>query len=517
MNKPHRQSLFTPLQEANPSIYLTSAWQAHEKVVMQLSQLSQNVLLITAPLEGGKTSFLRHILSAPSKDLHKVSITIEAHSTVETLLKQVMLSFGLNFKNSADAYEQIFHLQQHSVTSGLGMLSLFVDDAHLLTTEQLQALLQLVNHQAEPSQQLRLILLGEPSLELRMFSPELTAITHGKIYTIELESWTIQDINTFLKQTCAEVSFSKEEVALMFEKTRGLPGLIIRDKNAVLEQKTLTGKPMTKRSFKLWGLHPISLGVLAGITLGGVYLIFNNLTSEEEATIAPINAAQSNEQKWPEQNISPKKTSPAVAFHFDKVDTSDVIEDDMKQDAEEAKPLSEHMPQMDTPKAQLQAQAPAPAATQAPAPAQDHEQPSPAQIAKQPVTAQKVETAVKVEKIAKAEKITPKAATNKSLSAQENYLLGLDKRQYTLQLLGASKESSIQQFVKKHALEGTSYSFHTKRQGKDWYAVVYGNYKSADEAKQAAKNLSQTLKSSNVQPWVREVSAVQKDIQQKQG
>lgn len=500
MNKPRRQSLFASHQEAAPShLYFTPAWQAHEKVVMQLSQLSQNVLLITAPFEGGKTSFLRHVLAAPSKDLHKVSISIEAHSTIEALFKQVMTSFGLDFNHIDDAFAQIYHLQQHSQPHDLGTLALFVDDAHLLSNEQLQALLQLVNTQAEPYQQLRLILLGEPSLELRMFSPEFTAITHGKIYTIELESWTIQDISAFLKQSCPGASFSKEEVAMMFEHSRGLPGLITREKNLALEQKMTTGKPMTKRSYKLWGLHPISLGVLAGITLGGAYLIFNNLTSEEQATVAPINAAQSTEQNWPAENDSPKKTSPAVAFHFDKVDTSDVIEDDMKQEMEDAKPLSQQMPKIDEPKAQIAAKTQE--VTQPPKPEQKAE----------PKVAPKVAQTVKTEKVAHKE------ASKKSLSAQENYLLGLDKGKYTLQLLGASKESSIQQFVKKHALEEKSYAFHTKREGKDWYAVVYGNYASASEAKQAAKNLSQTLKSSNVQPWVREVSAVQKDIQQNQG
>ena len=116
---------------------------------------------------------------------------------------------------------------------------------------------------------------------------------------------------------------------------------------------------------------------------------------------------------------------------------------------------------------------------------------------------------------AKSQVKTQKESSKKSLSLEENTLLSRDKHRYTLQLLGASNQVSIQEFIRKHAIEQKAHSFKTKRQGKDWYVVVYGDYSSSQEAKKAANAMPSSLKNAHVQPWVREVSAVHEDIHNK--
>jgi DamX protein len=52
--------------------------------------------------------------------------------------------------------------------------------------------------------------------------------------------------------------------------------------------------------------------------------------------------------------------------------------------------------------------------------------------------------------------------------------------------------------------------------GKDWYVVVYGNYATQEQAKAAMKELPPALAAAPLQPWIREISAIQADIEKVQ-
>ncbi len=513
MNKSHKKSLFTSYDEEASKTYITPNWQQHEELISHVSQFSQNILLIIAPQGGGKTTFLQHFLDKTTPELTKKSFSGHSQTTCEELLKKVALSFNLTWQGSHDLAKQVREaIEENALRSGTTW-TLFIDDAHLLSNEQLQALVQLVNFEDEPRKQCRLVLLGEPSLELRLFSPEFTAVSHGKIYTIELESWTLQDVQGYLAKDHFSSQLSKDQIALIYERSRGLPGYVIREVNDALEHLTTTGKKMNKRKFKLWGFHPISFGILAGLVMGGSYLLLNN-NGDEEGTSTPVNAAQQAENTWGANEISPKKTSPSVAFHFDKVDTSDIVEDDMIQEQNTSPENIKHENAVSdktmAPKSALEMQK----TSLTKAPKIDEPKVQIEQVAKAEVKAQtQIQPQAQVQ--AKEKVKAQKEYAKKSLSDEESYLLSVDKHHYTLQLLGASKESSINAFIKKHGIEEKAHAFHTKRQGKDWYVVVYGNYSSAQEAKTAANAIPSSLKNANVQPWVRELNAVHQDINQK--
>ncbi len=522
-----KKSLFTSQETENSNYYLPPTWQHHEEVIRHLSQLSQNVLLVIAPQDGGKTTFMQHMLDKRTPALHKMHLTAKAHTSVEAMLNQVVQSFGLDWHGVQQTRDDIHHLQFQGQSQHLGIWTLFVDDAHLLSNEQLQALVELINFEAQSINQMRLVLLGEPSLELRMFSPDFTAISNNRIYTIELESWTLQDVQTFVNATSVGQLFNKDQVLSIFERSNGLPGAVVREKLSALEQQGSNGKRKTKKSFNILGLNPISLGVLAGLALGGTYLVVNNANTQEEASPTPVNAAQTAEQNWPSQNASPKQSSPSVAFHFDKVDNSDVIEDDMKENHEEQPQVLTVAPAPTTKENQAHTE---PAVQQAPQQAvkqtaQEITQQTPVQT-KESDSAQankqnEVQNAKAVKVTEKPQKVVApaqpkqKQSAKKGLSEQENHLLSVNKRHYTLQLLGASNEESIKKFVKKHGLEKTTYAFQTKRQGKDWYIVVYGDYSTNQEAKLASEKMTKQLNSSNIQPWVRDLNAIHKDIELK--
>lgn len=492
--------------------FITKEWKQHAELVAHLGQFSQNILLVAAPKGGGKSTFLQHVIQIVTPNLRKISLQGGETTKAEELIQKVANQFKISWSGIEATLLQIRTVVAESYQRDRLTSCLFVDDAHLLTNDALQAVLKLVDFDVESNAQFHLVLLGESSLELRLFSPELSQLVQGKVYAIELDTWTLRDLTTFLAEDGSLADLTADQVAYIFEQSRGIPGSVVRMRNTVLDKSTIAGKKMSKQDSKKRAIHPISLGVMLGVLVGGGYLLFNGIL-EEDGSNAPINAAHA-EDPWAKE-ITPQKPA-KVAFHFDNeqqaINASD--EDTSEEKGGRAMPLASNVPMHEEVAATTPAAAPVSAVVPAPV---VHRAPAAAS------TAAKAEAeAVKTDE-PNATQATPeqhsaksnqqqKVAAGRSLSDEEKYLLTLNKHHYTLQLLGASRVESIQQFVERHALENNTYSFSTKRADKDWFAVVYGDYPSAQAAKAAIQNMPHSLKQAKLQPWVREMQSVQDDI-----
>lgn len=95
------------------------------------------------------------------------------------------------------------------------------------------------------------------------------------------------------------------------------------------------------------------------------------------------------------------------------------------------------------------------------------------------------------------------------LSRDEQHLMAMNPNHYVIQLLAASIDANVEQFIVRHGLQGQAFYFHTLRDGKDWYAVVYGEYPTKEAANQAKAALQQQY---HVRPWVRSVTDIQQEI-----
>ena len=99
------------------------------------------------------------------------------------------------------------------------------------------------------------------------------------------------------------------------------------------------------------------------------------------------------------------------------------------------------------------------------------------------------------------------------LTPREKWLMSLDKSQFTLQMLGATEEASVQKFLARYpSLKDIAY-YRTTLRDRDWYVVVYGLYASKDAAKQALNDLPKGLRESG--PWARSVESVQQEIRKR--
>ena len=84
-------------------------------------------------------------------------------------------------------------------------------------------------------------------------------------------------------------------------------------------------------------------------------------------------------------------------------------------------------------------------------------------------------------------------------------------RYYTLQLASSTNPKLIQKHYRENQFEGEGGYYRSYRQGKNWYALVYGSYSSINEAKQAVEALPEELR--KWKPWVRKFQDIQRIMQ----
>jgi DamX protein len=90
-------------------------------------------------------------------------------------------------------------------------------------------------------------------------------------------------------------------------------------------------------------------------------------------------------------------------------------------------------------------------------------------------------------------------------------LLSQPAEAFTLQLLGVSQKSSVNRFLREHQFSQPVAYFHTFRDSKDWYVLVYGVYVDRAAAKAAIASLPEPVRKAG--PWSRSFSSIQADIQ----
>jgi DamX protein len=110
--------------------------------------------------------------------------------------------------------------------------------------------------------------------------------------------------------------------------------------------------------------------------------------------------------------------------------------------------------------------------------------------------------------VAKSIASAPKNSSGQLL--REQWLLKQKPSSYTIQLVGFQDEKGIAKFVQRHSLSGSVAYYRTQRNGKPWFPVLYGVYSTRSRAVAARGNLPKSLIDSG--PWLRTMSAVQKDI-----
>ncbi|MFW5451004.1 MAG: AAA family ATPase [Methylophagaceae bacterium] len=93
---------------------------------------------------------------------------------------------------------------------------------------------------------------------------------------------------------------------------------------------------------------------------------------------------------------------------------------------------------------------------------------------------------------------------------QQDWILQHQSSQYTFQLMGSWDKQEVMEFINKYSLEGDVAMFESMRNGRSWYAVIYGVFDSKQDALSASKDWPTPL--NTLPSWLRRFDSVQKQI-----
>lgn len=129
--------------------------------------------VISGEIGCGKTTLIRHLLNNLEPN-HTVGLVYNTHRDISDLLGWILLAFGLPYEGLSkvalyDSFQR-FLIEQY----GLGKcVLLIVDEAQNLTPAALESLRMLSNINADKSQLLQIILVGQPQLKKLLSRPDL--------------------------------------------------------------------------------------------------------------------------------------------------------------------------------------------------------------------------------------------------------------------------------------------------------------------------------------------------------
>lgn len=109
-----------------------------------------------------------------------------------------------------------------------------------------------------------------------------------------------------------------------------------------------------------------------------------------------------------------------------------------------------------------------------------------------------------------ARAVTAAPALPAGLTAFEQELLKMPDGYYAIQLLGSHNEASAKQFVAARKGTGPTGYFETRHQDKPWFVVVTGSFSERAPALATIARMPAELQS--LQPWVRPVASIKRDI-----
>jgi DamX protein len=355
-----------------------------------------------------------------------------------------------------------------------------VDDAHKLPEKDLRFLLQeaLVTESAHRIK--RLVLFGEPKLS--NFITALSESTAGEtaVNKITMPVLTREEGDSYLQYRPAlagytgESLFKPSAIKMIHKKSNGLPGRMNEHANRWLEKKYAPNSQKEGiftllRNLPLkavgWGIAAIAAVVVLGL------FVFNQMDSTPRT--------------------APEKKNASLRVFRAKIPA--VVDVGSPTFINRVSPNSEET-----------------------APREVAEKKEKPPVAEQPTVLAKVPPQPANQPLVKPpplKPVTPQKATAKNTIYRESWLLDQEASFYTLQVLGVRNEESLLNFVKEHKLllnQNVAY-YQTVYKGKQWYPLLYGVYPTKSDAADAVKELPDKIQRSI--PWLRKMSAVQKEVQ----
>jgi len=189
-------------------------------------------VLLTGEIGAGKTTLIRKLLSQLPEDI-EVAVVFNTNVSAEQLVELILQEFELKARGRRKA-AHLDILNQFLINKyGEGQrVVLIVDEAQNLSLEALEEIRMLSNLQTDQEPLLQILLVGQPSLRMKMQNPSLAQLNQRVAVSYHLKSLDLQETKEYifyrLRKAGGEKSqiFQAKAIESIFRYSQGIPRAI---------------------------------------------------------------------------------------------------------------------------------------------------------------------------------------------------------------------------------------------------------------------------------------------------
>ncbi|SBS29710.1 hypothetical protein MAQ5080_01479 [Marinomonas aquimarina] len=482
-----------------------------------LSRYSNLLSVVEGGSGSGKTRFLQEFIRLQNDSAILCHVKASMLMTAGQLLQAIYAGYAdvLDSSQAGTSFGPLLKFAHEAEAKGQKAIIL-IDNAHELNTDAIIMLMDMMSLATESQEVPHIALFTEHSLARNLDAYQSSRYEQLS-HELELAPFSLEQTRAYLLHRVRAIGgginlpFNERQIKKIYQQSGGMPGAINKAALAMMgdaqaaeslagEKKSWFKRPKTGLSF---GFPVVHMALMSVIMLGIlVAVVFND--GEEDA---PTNSTR----VAPIGQNAPRQASSETIARIEAMQRQIGQDSPMSLPPIPAEALqpnqvqSNNSAQGSAPSSNI-ASAPirlAPVESSAPAPDTDN---SP--VVSTPI----LQTAGQAQATnePKTESVPLEQTASRDPFDKTQAWLERNPNRYTLQLLGTHNQDTVQEFIRDQgSLDAFSY-FHALHNGRDWYVVVYGEYRNRSEAIAAVENLPQGLRQLN--PWARSVRGIQQDI-----
>lgn len=532
------QQPFSKIPDAENLFDFDALKQTRDTVSHHL-QFSNLLMVIQGRSGSGKNSFANSIIV----DEHPALYFFNASAESDDNIKSLLLKAAAN--NNAESITVLEKRIDDIMFRGQQPV-LIINDAERVRESELRELIKYAQSKKDSNQQtqLKLLLLGDHSIESKLNHNGI--LNHNQFYIIELPQLNMSNTRAFLMHRLTQAGFrdaspfSDKDISNIFSMANGnIVATMEYAAEALNNNKSLyseehTGNQKTKKTL-----------IYFGVALFIAAFIYNSLLTEPDESsttnntkleIPAVKNEMNNEKKAVDQLFSSstntmdiKQDEKAITLpplvpeltetqNNHKIDAQNLIESSQLVNSKQVQPSTvetdakaqNELPEKESLSETSSTSTPTTQTTSGiakPDPEVEPKAPVETTISKSPLAPHTKTHPVVVQKTDKLTRSFMAAGAK-----PPSWLLQQPEENWSLQILGAYKPETLLSFIHQHRL-GKKVSFFRSRLGnKDWYVILYGQYKSKEQAKGAIPYLPGYIRQNN--PWAKDMKSVQNSIKQ---
>ena len=518
-------------------------------LIFHLIENIQIIPIIRGPEGIGKSTLAQRVRQSAPPYWAVCLLEVDATFSPERLLANISRGFGW-IDQQGDALEGLVDCLITLRDDGQVPV-LMIDDAQLLPATALIIVLRLFERQYNGEPLISIVLLADDQIDPLLATPQLRIMTPQAIQIIDLPPLNREDATRYmhflLQQEGVPVDVVVDDTRLtrLYRATRGMPGPLRQSiLEALSDRKSPSGGQILKKPIG------VVLGIL-GLTSFGTILMFQDrinqffdsppteLTQERQSLSADSSTEMPAVVKAPTKAVvmdGPLSMEVAVMEPPQEVDprleAAALVEDQTNLVISDTPPEAEGSVTSETLSLQDQREVitvlehPEPEQADTTLVSESPDVTADAPISPEPKLSEDSIASAEVE--SKVTQVVPSSVdvevkpVTASLRAhakpspphdsleRSDWIRNRPASHYTLQLLGGENLKTLKVYVARHGLQGKAYYYVTRRKGKPWYPLMWGDFPDKKGAIKGSEQLPSEIQRNGY--WIRQFKDVQSQL-----